>query len=407
MVGLEVDESGQVFTSGKLKQPILLDGLEMFLPTDDNVRTSTRPEGNTIVTTKALFHPMDEDPYSGENKSFNKFRSMIELKMTGVIYQLGEVLFNIVANGDTGDDIEIASFVAKLNANKKTRNSKKVDANTIKQWVKIFEKVALVHKDSSLITLYSKRGGKLEGIKYSRMGVITFPLLEKLVDYNPKKEDLHGIKIGAGDVSSIVSLYEYLFGNKDELVKGIQLGSLNKIAPATQVLLTMYDHLYNSVKDIIEVISGLDVDTSITDNLTIGKLPIPLSAVGDFIDNNEQEIKRVPTDNGRVEKRNTAQQATTTTPKPATSGWGNTVKNNPPAQPNVPMQPVAPPPPPPPATPRLGHGGSPWGGQPQVNMDPWSVSSNRYAPQNGQSMYGRQMSDPWSGPPQGRTVPRW
>jgi len=361
MLGLVVDKNGQVFIKmSESNYPVSVDGLNLYLPTDDNIKTSMEIVDGEPKVVKALFNPFDESGIKGANKTFAKLKQIIELKLTGVFYQLGETLLSLIVNeNDSSSNIGIIKFVSTVNKYKSSSKTIKIDEKSIKNWVSLYEHITSNGMRPKYIETLIKRGNKggtIDNIKYNRIGVITFPFLEQLKPIKANKEKFLDVKLRSGDVTVFTALFEFIFGDSDKLIDGLSFGSLNKLAPSSHVLLIMYNTIYEKLNTFLEALRDSEIDDETKEHLELKKLPIDISNLGDFIDSMEQEIKRIPKENELVsnttvnsapttnvvrattnatkggsfwdkvtEQSNPAVAAAMTAPQPTVTPYGNTV----------------------------------------------------------------------------------
>ena len=352
-VGMKIGENKQVLidNNGVLK-PLLIDKLPVYLPTDEANKTAVQIVSGKPTVVKAIFNPLEENAVKGDNKSFLKLKSMLELKLLGYIYTIGEVLYGLFSDKDANiDNMELIKFVTVLNKYKTPGVKQLVDEKTVKYWADLYEKIIYEYNNKFYVKFYIKRGGKIGDVKYNRVGVITSPFVEDLRAHNPKSGDFLGVKIRNKDIHSYISLFEQIFNTDVESIeKGLQFGSLNKIAPATHVLLTMYETLIDNMIPLARALveSGVDDDTAL--RLNIKKLPFDIINLGDMIDDLEAEIKRVPKEDNLLlaannqnhsgNAMNAQSQNTTTTSSGSGSFWDRVKQNKPQPVAQVPLQPV-------------------------------------------------------------------
>lgn len=302
MLGLIVDNNGQVFIKmSESNYPVSVDGLNLYLPTDDNIKTSIEIVDGSPKVVKSLFNPFDESGIKGANKTFAKLKQIIELKLSGVFYQLGETLLSLIVNeNDSSNNIGVIKFVSVVNKYKNSAKTIKIDEKSISNWANLYEHITSNGMKPKYIETLVKRGtkgGTIDNVKYNRIGVITFPFLEELKPIKANKEKFLNVKLRSGDVVVYTALFEFLFGDSEKLIDGLSFGSLNKLAPSSHVLLIMYNKVYEKLNTFLEALRDSEIDDDTKEHLLLNKLPIDISNLGDFIDSMEQEIKRIPKDN--------------------------------------------------------------------------------------------------------------
>jgi len=330
---LEVTKDGQILVSGSEKpSPLTINGLPVYLPTDENIRTAVTLIDDIPQPVKILFNPMDEDAIKGENESLRKLRSIIELRLTGAIYQLGETLLNLVIDTEKiVNDPNLLKFISLLNRYKTPGTKHIVDEKTIDSWIKLYKSILTEHyAEANYVKIYSKRGGKINDIKYNRINILGFPFLEKLHPINANKEKFLGLKIRNKDKHDYESLFEFIFQTDiEQLLEGFKYGSLNKIAPGFHALMLLYDDVYKRFKPVIDALFDLGVEDREAEYLNLKPLPIDIGNLGDFIDNMANEIRKIPREKDLVNNTQpSANTQTTTTTQPVGSPTNMTQTTN-------------------------------------------------------------------------------
>jgi len=300
MLDLEITDEGLInINIGGDVVPLHIGNLPAYLPTDDNIRNMVDVSSGSPKPNKVLFNPLQEDVIKGTNESFLTIKKVMELKLVSVAYQIGESLLGIIANKSEINDMSLIKFINMLNGYKAPGMKQVIDGNTVKLWVDLYSEI-LSNLDYKYIKFYIKKGGKIDNVKYNRVGTITYPLYEKVTDFNIKTEKLLGYKLRNKDKFAIETLLKFMFGSMD--IKDNQFGSFNKISPSMHTLFMLYDHTYKSLEPIINALIDHGVEDDVAKKLTIRPLPIRIEAIGDFIDNLENKIKSIPIE-GEVVRR--------------------------------------------------------------------------------------------------------
>ena len=297
---LKVDREGRIFIKGEKERPLTIKGLPVALPTEENIKNAVKVIDGVPTPVLVLFNPLDEDAIKGENESLKKLRQIIELKLNGVIYQLGETLFNIINDTEKEvSNIEIARFATLLNRHKAPGLKSPIDEKTITNWIKLYKNILTEHYEThSYVKIFSKRGGKINNIKYNRINILAFPFVENLEPIKPNKEKFLDLKLRSKDKHAYLSLFEYLFNTDVETLKeGFKFGSLNKIAPGFHALMLLYNFVYEKLSPIINTLFEIGLEDREAEFLSLKPLPIDVNNLGDFIDNIAIAITKVPKEN--------------------------------------------------------------------------------------------------------------
>ena len=162
--GLKVDKEGMVSaTAGSASVPFSVKGKRLVLPTKEHLV-------NSDWSNRIVFHPLSENILRAESDVMQRFRGAINTRMNYVLGCLMEELMTLATSVKmhsqlTPDQAEI--LTALKNADEKTLvalqsilKAMSVDAN----------------KDKAIVHIYLKRGGVVNGKKFSRAAIITFPL---------------------------------------------------------------------------------------------------------------------------------------------------------------------------------------------------------------------------------------
>jgi len=306
---IEVSSNGVLMVNiNGVSTPLLLDGLPVVLPTRENIKTVVELKNGKPEPVKYLFNPLDESAIKGENKSFNLLKTIIERKFLGNIAGIGIILFSVLSNAKAeNNNMVLNKLLSKINKYRTPAVKQMIDKKTVEAWIELYDKIAQENSPYPYIKLYIKRGGKIDNIKYNRVGVITFPFLESLVKFTTKDKKFLDITLRNKDKNVFLSLFEFLFEeeggpkNLDDLIKGIQFGSLNKVAPSTHLLFLMYDYIYKHLKDaveacneILESMDGIEIDEEVRNMLSLKPLPFDVAVISDIIDSLKGDIKQIP-----------------------------------------------------------------------------------------------------------------
>ena len=324
---LKISRDGKIFiTTGDKERPLTINGLPVVLPTDENTRTAVEIVNGVPTPVKVIFNPLDEDAIKGENESLKKLRQIIELKFNGIFYQIGESLFNILYNTDKEiNNMEIARFATLLNRHKAPGLKHPIDEKLITNWIKLYKEILTSHYDThAYIKIFTKRGGKINNIKYNRINTIGFPFAENLYELKPNKEKFLDMKLRTKDKHAYLSLFEYIFKvDIEQILDGFKFGSLNKIAPGFHALMLVYNFVYEHMSSVVNALLDLDLEDREVEYLSLKPLPIDVSNMGDFIDTLSAVIKRVPKEDNLVQTTSVQNN-----PNPVTNNTSNITRPN-------------------------------------------------------------------------------
>lgn len=187
------------------------------------------------------FHPLSEVSNRGESEVFKRLKTMVSLRLTMTLMVLLEDLTELAANKSAH-----ASLPPKLhglleampNADQKLLDS-----------VQAILAAAVQGGKNRLINLYMKRGGTHQGRNWSRLAVVSFPILEELD--NPDRK-VFGVQLRVKDVPQIKALFDLVLPNSD--VAGTYNAASDSMdAPYFEALMLAYAKLGAALNSIIKI----------------------------------------------------------------------------------------------------------------------------------------------------------
>lgn len=218
-LGAEVQEdNGLVSISG---QPVTVEKKRLILPTRENLKVI--PNNDDVVA----FHPLSENIYRGESPVLRRMRRMVSARLSVMMSTLMLELTAIAVNTDMHDKLTAkqGAFLDVMPvANKKT----------FKAVTSLITNAA--KKRTPIMSIYLKRGGKIDGKGFHRVCTIKCNLHAELVNEDVDKP--FGVTMSKTDRAAIIALVETLM---PELAKGeesiIRVGSKSPLAPYFQSLM--------------------------------------------------------------------------------------------------------------------------------------------------------------------------
>lgn len=226
MAGLAVDNEDMVKTNlSEEPMPAIIkvngDSKRLILPTDKRLKST---DWNSCIA----FHPLNENPFLKQGES-----KVGEFIRRAIIYRV-----NIVAHCLMDNILELSIAPAlhkKLNPAQLQLMTltKDADQKTYDNYVKITEKLGVTNTRDNFASLYSKKQGVIDGVKYARVGVWSFPLYQALVK---STGDVFGIKVRKKDLETYKALMEFIIPNIANEAE-YMVGSNNQMSPYTDSLL--------------------------------------------------------------------------------------------------------------------------------------------------------------------------
>ena len=296
VLGLEVDSKGGIFIkSGKANLPLTVNGLPMVLPTEENIKNIIDVSGNKPELRYFLFNPAYEDPIR-KNTSLQKLREIIYRRLENKIVALMETVSLIGLDNDIKSS-GMEEFIELVLRFKNRAVKKLFDEGVVDSIRNIYN----ISKKSTnpklnIMHIFLNKGGKIGDERYNRIGNAAFPIYERLInDFNVKKDTIEGIKIRNKDKGVIISAYEFIIKDTNDLTNGILIGSKNKIAPGLHTLLILMDILSNKINDTLDSIKE-DVDDDTYNAIKMNKPKIGINELDDFLTELKEDIEYIPSE---------------------------------------------------------------------------------------------------------------
>lgn len=230
-LGVEADAQGLltgVDAEGN-ESPVSIEGeggaTRLVLPTQDNLR-QTNWSGMTV------FHPLSESVYQGESLVIKKLKRHIVTRLNISTVLLFTELLQLACTPEKH---------AKLTT-KQTKlldQIPKPDEKTFNDITRVVRNIGKT-PENHFSTLYLKHGGRYRGEECSRLGVVSFPIIEQLDD--AKKREVFGVKLRVDDFKAMKNLFYYIFPNAnvaEEYNYGV-LSEDNSSAPYFKALIGTY-----------------------------------------------------------------------------------------------------------------------------------------------------------------------
>jgi hypothetical protein len=236
--GLSSDDDGFISTEwGGKKEPTIVGGLRLVLPT--RVRLKALDQTNEI-----MFHPLTENVFrSGESDVIQKLKLILNIRLNYTIGIVAQSLLHTLASPDSHCKL------TPLQSNLLTV-IKDIDQKTVQNFTNIMV-AGLKNKAGRLfINTYLKKGGYLKGVKHSRVGIISFPFYEALIEGKYDKDCKEEKTLRTKDKIAYIAIFEFMFANiKDN--EGYNYGSDSRVAPFLDSLLHSTGLVASELNDVI------------------------------------------------------------------------------------------------------------------------------------------------------------
>jgi hypothetical protein len=274
---MEPDQEGFISTVHEDKRyPTIVDGKRLVLPTNQHLRN---PSPDVMI-----FHPLTESPFRGESDVLAKLRDVINIKLNFITGIVARSLLSLAASPELNKRLHPSQMAMAIAC-------KDATSETVKNFTSIM--MAGLRNPASLFThIFLLRGGFVNNVRYSRIGVASFPFYEELV----KGADvIHGIKVNAKDREVFKKLMEFIFPDIEK-PEAYNYGSNASTAPFMDSLMHSSGKLAARLNDMLEVFADY-IDSG-------PSLVFDSEWTADFenIDALALEIKRVPPQAGNEGK---------------------------------------------------------------------------------------------------------
>ena len=293
-LGLEIDSNGGIFIpSGKTKLPLTIEGLHAVLPTADNIKNVIDTSGEKAKLNYFLFNPAHEDPIR-KNTSLQKLRDVIYRKLENKFAALMEILavLGLDDNPKSMGTIDFVELVVRFRNN----NIKKLFDDQVVTAVRDIYTASKksTNPKSNLLHIFLNKGGKIGEDRYNKIGNAAFPVYETLInDFSVKNDTIEGIKLRNKDKGVIISAYEFIVKNKEDLVSGIIIGSKNKVAPGLHTLLIIMDNLIDMINNAADSLKE-DLEDDVYNSICMNKPKIGLNEMDGFLTDLKEDIEYIP-----------------------------------------------------------------------------------------------------------------
>ena len=236
--GLDVDREGFISASiGDRKEPILVDGMRLVLPTTDQLRSFNPGE-------KTIFHPLSENILRSESNVVKKFKDIINIRLNYTIGAVAQSLLNTLASPElhkhlSPDQTDLLTII------------KDIDEKTVTNFIQLMVAGMKSKSDKLFVNIYLKKAGKHQGRTYTRLGVVTFPFYENIKDAKVREKDKVAYK----------KLFEFMFPSISE-EDSYNYGSNSRIAPCLDALLLSSVNIASRLNDLLDVYHNLIEDSN-------------------------------------------------------------------------------------------------------------------------------------------------
>ena len=260
-MGLEYDEEGFIkIDPGNGKSVLFtVNGKPMVLPLKEHIDTLNEPDENgELKLTKILYNPLNEDVIKGDTASLKKSKDIVEAKISHAFAGIGELLLELGMKKElqTKTPLELNKFIGGLSVADNGRTKEIIDAKSIDTWSKLYIKSLESSTNPKLTKLFLKKTGTYKGVKYNRLAVLTFPLLDALEEAD-KETKVSGYRLRPKDIKVFKVLYKYVFKDMDEN-NTITIGSNDNESPGFIALFTLFLKVISRFNTLLKLLKFVD-----------------------------------------------------------------------------------------------------------------------------------------------------
>jgi hypothetical protein len=253
-LGLFVTEDNFIKTSGEPTGILVTeDGKPLVLPTHDHINTIfSKDDDGELIITKIPYNPLNENVIKGDTLSLKRTKTVAEVRLSYALLSAGALLLSLASNKELQKktSIEINEFLASLNKAANPGIKKFVDDRSIELWQNMF--AASLKSDKGFVTIFLKKSGVKDGVKYNRLATMACNLYDELLTVD-NETPIYGVKLRNKDITIFKLMLEYLIPGIENGT--ISYGSNDSESPGFLSLFTLYK---DTAAKIMSVIKQLD-----------------------------------------------------------------------------------------------------------------------------------------------------
>ena len=241
--GMVVTSDGFVkMKLGESTKPATIKGKSLVMPTEDQLK-------NPDWDKRVVFHPLFENIMRPESDVLALYRQAANIRVNVTVGTLAAFLMRLATSPAEHGKLtpDQSEFLSKL---------KHADDKTMQALKRLMEVAPVSQPQKSFVHIYLKKTGSVAGKRYSRVGVVTFPLYNEL----KKEGDVFGVKLRVKDRETLQALMEYIFPGIDE-AETYNRGSNSEVAPSIDVMMKTIAAIADPLNGLLELMqSMLDSD---------------------------------------------------------------------------------------------------------------------------------------------------
>lgn len=246
-LNVQADSNGRLVGKvGDVEKEIVYDDKHFYLPTKDVLGKPADETANYL-----FFDPLTESAVRQESESARFLKKLITSRLQLSISLLVTNLLLILGKEENASKAKSGQTLLYRQGFTPTstimRSHKKLLSNGVKDNV-----------TNRLVSIFLKRGGTLDGERYSRVAKVTFPILDA---FKSTTNAIFGVEMSARDKENILKLYSYVVYGvttpTDDLADEFSAGSNSKMAPYFQSLCFAYCNIAKRINEVNKVYKSL------------------------------------------------------------------------------------------------------------------------------------------------------
>lgn len=231
--------------------PLLVKKLRLAMPTEEILKSR---EMRDVM----IFHPLKEDVLKPETDVLDALRSAINSRLN--VTTCWVALSLLVIAGSSDDHAKLDPDQSEFLSHVKAANQ-----DTVDDLKRIFDAMKLNAKDKTAVKIFTKKGGSMNGQKFTCLGVVKFPLYQELVDSienTPKagKPEVFGVKLSSKKSrDALIALFRYIFPQIDT-PEVYQYGSSSLVAAFLDALMQTTAKIAAPINTVIDTFATVFTD---------------------------------------------------------------------------------------------------------------------------------------------------
>jgi len=222
---------------GDKSKPATVKGKSVVLPTQEHLK-------NPDWSNRELFHPLFENVLRPEHGVVAMYRQAANIRINLTVGVLATFLLRLSTS--PADHAKLSpdqsEFLSKV---------KHADERTLKDFQKLLDAAPVSQPQKSFVHIYLKKTGAVHGKRYSRVGVVTFPVYAELKKMT-KDHEVFGVKLRVKDRDTLIALLEFIFPGIEE-DESYNRGSNSEVAPSIDVMMKTIGGLANPLNSLLEL----------------------------------------------------------------------------------------------------------------------------------------------------------